>query len=178
MHLLARNCIWHSWRVGCPAPRSDLFEREQQPETSCFYADRHSHYSCMQSPGSVAENQLHAMSPTKRSCVLAKPLWNPLPHWKPPVNDLACLWPFHWITWYKHWAFVACSPISHPQISGKCKLMLCRSFLLLWFCAHWWEEFGCNGWMSFSQNFCFFSWCCLQKQIVVLMWPQLCISVL
>lgn len=33
-------------------------------------------------------------------------------------------------------AVTQCSPISHPQISGKSKLMLHQSFLLLWFSVH------------------------------------------
>lgn len=145
---------------GFPTPYSWSFERQQQPETLSFSADRHGHYCCRWRPGSGAENQFHSKSPIELSCVLAKLLWNPLPHWKPLVNYLACLWPFHWTTWYKHWAFVACwhsvPSNSHPQISDKSKLMLCQCFLLLWFCAYWWEEPAFNGWMSFSQNFCFF----------------------
>lgn len=121
---------------------------------------RHTHESSMRRPGSATKNQLKTPL-TEISCVLAKLLWNPLPHGKPPVSDLACLWSFHRITWYKHEAFVpychTVRSISPPQISGESKQMLCQSSSLLWFCVLWWEEHAVQEWMIFFLQISAFS---------------------
>lgn len=143
MHLIARF-FWKSWGISSSSMSLAIWN----PATVRFrewarLCRRHTHESSMRRPGSATKDQLK--TPLKEiSCALAKLLWNPLPHGKHPVSDLACLWSFHRITWYKHEAFVpychTVLSISHPQISGKSKQMLCQSLLLLWFCVQWWEE--------------------------------------